>query len=220
MARPATSDADGSDLRVLDANPDQPAWLQPAWTRRAWSPDGSRFVVTATDSLAPDHNGIYTLRASDGAGPSRLTVTPSNCLDDAMGYSPDGSRMLFKRVCGAAGAPPNDTYTDLGTLFVVGVDGTVLTRLSPAGLEATGFTGMSADWSPDGSAIVFTGYVPSADSTSLFTVHPDGSELREIGSTDVGGYPLSGRRTAGTSRSRAGSVRDRRSGSFKLTGAA
>jgi len=74
-SRPATSDPDDSDFKILDAYPG----LEQALTCLDWSPDGARFIC-ATDvgsgNPNPADNGVYTLRSSDGGDLERVTATP------------------------------------------------------------------------------------------------------------------------------------------------
>jgi Tol biopolymer transport system component len=49
-----------------------------------------------------------------------------------------------------------------------------------------GRPGISEAWSPDEAMIAFTAFVKSADSTALYLVNPDGSDLRQIVPTTVG----------------------------------
>jgi Tol biopolymer transport system component len=85
---------------------------------------------------------------------------------------------VYSRIC----APDEQ-----GTLFRVTSDGTSTVQLSPSDVSVVeAYAHLSADWSPDGSSIAFAALVPSADSTALYVVRPDGSGLKQIVATDVG----------------------------------
>jgi hypothetical protein len=119
FVRPATANPDGSDFTLLDAYPNLPLHLG----CERWSPDASRLLCQSDDESSPATNGIYTVRSSDGGDLVRVTFQPEGRLDMPVGYSPDGSRILFLR---------NDPNGDWGDLFAVNTDGSGLLRLNPA----------------------------------------------------------------------------------------
>jgi TolB protein len=112
----------------------------------------------------PSRTGIYTIRASDGRGLSRITSNPDG--DDLPGdYSPDGKRLVFSRIDPSRPANANVA------LFVVNLDGSGLRRITPWGLP---FFEDGGRWSPDGRTILFD------DQRSLYVVHPDGSGMAKL----------------------------------------
>jgi Tol biopolymer transport system component len=182
--RPATVNADGSGFTVLDV-PQLPPDVDMGC--RAWSPDAARLLCQAIRFGGdPSLNGIYTIRASDGGGLRRLTVNPYPPQGDFGGgdipgdFSPDGSRFVFMRAKPGAGPVPDRNQT--GALFVANTDGTGLRQLMPYGLANSHDNGL-AHWSPDGTRILFA----SADG-SLFTIRPDGADLRAIPLKTGGGF--------------------------------
>jgi hypothetical protein len=73
--RPATVNADGSGFTVL-AVPQLPPDIDMGC--RVWSPDATRLLCQAIRFGGdPSLNGIYTIRAADGGGLTRLTVNPT-----------------------------------------------------------------------------------------------------------------------------------------------
>ncbi|MGE5178037.1 MAG: TolB family protein [Bacteroidota bacterium] len=106
-----------------------------------WSPDGKRIVFTGT-SYATGAANVYTILAT---GDSLLALT-SNGVSHAFAWSPDGSRILYvsRRAPDASYAFPIDTLRD------VTPDGTTVRTLLVLALDFIG-----ADYSPDGSHIVF-----------------------------------------------------------------
>jgi Tol biopolymer transport system component len=149
-----------------------------------------------------DDVGLYVVRASDSENLQRVTVTPAGCFDTNAVASPDGGDVLFVRFCGSE---------EHGVLFRVRTDGSHLEELSPSSasiVDALG--GMSADWSPDGSKVVFCTQPlpnPGDEPYTMFVENADGSELRQVVSSDVGAvtarWSPDGRSIAFTSKLRS-----------------
>jgi Tol biopolymer transport system component len=196
--RPATASPDGSGFSVLDALPNR----KQALGCGEWFPDGGRFLCDSSwdENANPADNGLYTVRASDGGDLSRVTVTPTGCADTHEALSPDERYVVFDRICGK---------DEVGVLYRVNEEGGKEIRISPPEVQATDAFGgpLSVDWSPDGSELVFSAYVPAADSTALYVVNADGTDPRQIVSTDVGAvsaqWSPDGRWIAFTSRYRS-----------------
>jgi hypothetical protein len=185
-ARPAVSNADGSDLKVLDAYPGLEKHIRPV----AWSADASRILVaTGGPDVTPTGNGLYTVRSSDGGDLVQLVATPDDDADSPQGYSADGSRVLFSRI----GVGPG--------IFVVDADGMGLRQLSPSNVipvDLDFWDAISADWSADGSQVAFAGFVPPDGSgqvhlkpnergaPALYVVNRDGTGLHTIVSPKLG----------------------------------
>jgi Tol biopolymer transport system component len=138
------------------------------------SPDGT-LLLCETFSEDGGRNGIHTVRASDGGGFQQITTNPGG--DDVPGsWSPDGKRIVFHRF------GPN---SDEG-VFVVNVNGTGLRQILPPTAQA----GIALNWSPQRNDIVFSRRVTPDVHSSLWIVHADGSDLREVNvqpSTACGG---------------------------------
>jgi TolB protein len=172
--RPATANPDGTGFTVLDAYPGRALFLNP----QAWSRDGSRILLSVSNNPDPANDGLYTVRASDGGDLTLVTPTPVTdppTTDFAMGYSFDGSRILFNRV----------SDTDQNALYSVGANGTGLVRLSPPRLSVFDpefFDSVSADWAPDDAKVTFAATWKGAPGrqSSLFVVDADGSGLRQL----------------------------------------
>jgi WD40-like Beta Propeller Repeat len=154
--RPATIALDGSGLQPLDAtvNPELNLGCGDV------SADGTRMVLEGFNDQRHEVEGIYTVRASDGGDPMRLT----HGHDGYPQYAPDGARVVFMRT--RPGVVPDGA----GALFVVNVDGTGLRRITPWG-DAF----LQQSWSPDGTWIAF-----QKPYGQLFLVHPDGSALHQV----------------------------------------
>jgi Tol biopolymer transport system component len=155
--RPAVVDSDGSNLRPLDAihNPDLNLGCGDV------SPDGTRIALEGFGQDGhPELDGIYSVRASDGGGLTRLLRGPVS----PPRFSPDGSQLsFFDSMAGVS--PPGS-----GALFVMGADSSDPRRITP-----WGYTFGDHGWSPDGAWIVF-----QRPFGQLYLVHPDGSGLHRV----------------------------------------
>ena len=183
VVRPLTVSPDGSGVTLLVV-PEAPANMD--IDCRAWSPNGTQLLCIG-QIFEGDHSmdGIYTIRAADGGGFTRLTTNPFPPTGDFGGgdlpgdYSPDGTQFVFVRA--KPGADP-EAHHQRGALFVENVDGTGLHQLVPYGL-ANSHDNAVARWSPDGSEILF-----ASDHGSLFVVHPNGTGVRRIPLDTGGGF--------------------------------
>jgi Tol biopolymer transport system component len=166
---PATFDVDGSGYSLLPI--DDPT-LQVGGG--AWSPDGSRVVSGAWDDTDPSREGLYTFRSTDGGGLVRLTAPANPSHDYGVGYSPDGSKVLFIRE-----VKPYD-HSGPMDVFVVRTDGSGLVRLNPPGITS----GLEAQsWSPDGQQVAFVaarGLWSWDGPNAVFVVDADGTNARRI----------------------------------------
>lgn len=174
--RPATANPDGSGFSFLSKT--RPFDLFCIY----WSPSGTRLLCHSEGIPNPADAGLYTVRSSDGGDAVRISATPQGYYDLVYGYSPDGSSILFGRF---------DFATNTGRLFKVDADGGHLVKLSPDGLrlvDLSYYDQVSADWSPNGTRVVFAALDPSKKDfvTALFVVQLDGSGLHQITPWDVG----------------------------------
>ena len=125
-----------------------------------WAPSGRELACEGQSEGDPRRNGVYTVRASDGKGLTRVTSNPGG-LDSPLAYSPDGSQLLFAR--GKSFESPHRA------LFVAPVSGGQPRRITPRG-----YADDLASWSPDGRTIVF------GTNGELYRVGADGHGLAEI----------------------------------------
>ena len=173
-----------------------------------WSPDDSRIACEGWDDMDPSRSGIYTIRASDGGDLQRLTETPEGAVDLPGDYSPDGTHLIFKRAGDEQSGPLLTLDLKDGSLkqfsrtevedpgrfspdgkSVLSSDGTRVIIMDLKGqpvryIEKDGSHLFGPVWSPDGDWIAFSGGAagPSAD---IFISRPDGSDQRQITSTDA-----------------------------------
>lgn len=129
----------------------------------AYSPDGTEISFDQdVGDKRPKVHGIFIANAN-GTGARRVTrgIATKKAFDTESQWSPDGTRIAFTRVKNAKEA----------AIFVVGVDGRGLKRLTPWALDAT-----SPDWSPDGTRILFNSYFDfhPGHSSNLFSIRPTG----------------------------------------------
>jgi len=125
----------------------------------AWSPDGSRIAFV---SDRDGHFQVYTMR-SDGTDQIRLSHDDTRDFNPQ--WSPDSTRLVY--------------YADNGDrhdqVWVMNADGSQPQRL-------TGGTGhnLFPAWIPDGRRIIFTAMRGDDTRTHIYTMKPDGSDLRRL----------------------------------------
>jgi hypothetical protein len=171
--RPATVNPDGSDFRVLEP-PGAPFDM----FCDAWSPDATRILC----GFGGDAPGVFSIRASDGGDPVRLSTNPYGAGELPGDYSPDGTHIVFMRTKPGAGSNPDRTQQ--GALFVAKADGTEPRQITPYGL-ANSHDNAFAHWSPDGREILF-----GSAQGLLYLVHPNGGGLTPIHLQTDGGSSL------------------------------
>ncbi|MBW8772175.1 MAG: PD40 domain-containing protein, partial [Gemmatimonadetes bacterium] len=118
-----------------------------------WSPDGSTIVFSASDTTSYEL-ALYALDVTTGAV-RRLTTPPTGWVGDLYpSFSPDGQRILYRRV---------NYYYCCGMIqdyFVVRLTGGGPTRLT---FESSNWGAanldpyyLGGDWSPNGGSVVIT----------------------------------------------------------------
>ena len=141
----------------------------------AWSPDGTQIAFDADLGDHPAKQGIYIADA-DGSNLHRVTTLPPKAeIDLTPRFSPDGTQLLFTRYRGFRPLKNGRISSENGAVFTVGVDGNGLRRLTPWGNTAN-----DADWSPDGTRIVFEAYPGRSNRGDVYTVDADGGNLTNI----------------------------------------
>jgi DNA-binding beta-propeller fold protein YncE len=168
--------ADGTGRRVVFPE-DSPVHYE----RISFSPDGSRI---AFDNYLVDGYGIETANP-DGTEIARLT---DGANDSWASWSPDGSKILFSStrydpsVEGCEPGFPHEFQcpTDI---YVMDEDGSNIVRLTddPAGE-------FMPVWSPQGDQIAFVreGDLVAGTHEAVYTMRPDGSDVRQVSSADGG----------------------------------
>lgn len=130
-----------------------------------WSPDASHFVCEGSNDANGKVNGIYTIRASDGGGLTRVT-NAGGLSDIPIAYSPDGRQIVF----GRNHSDNSGNCVAPSAIYIVNIDGSNLRRITPPG-----YCDDDGSWSPDGSRIAFV-----MNDGTIYTVHPDGTGLTSL----------------------------------------
>ena len=157
---------DGSGLKPVNPGGCQ----QPCRAEQngAWSPDGKHIAFTKAIVLSESYEdqGIWIMN-DDGSQPRQVSVPkpPQRYQDDFPAWSPDGSRIIFRRV---------DGMEYQSALLVIGVDGSGMKEIVSKKVDAT-----EPAWSPDGTLIAFKSPVTSLEGRepNIYLIHADGSEM-------------------------------------------
>jgi Tol biopolymer transport system component len=121
---------------------------------------GTRLACEGWDDSHPSRTGIYEVRAADGGGLTRVTISHDGGHDTPGDYSPDGRQIVFIHT--------NPADEEHGMLMVVNVNGTDEHALTDQKV------GLASSWSPDGRTIL------SEADESLLLVPVDGGQPRPI----------------------------------------
>jgi Tol biopolymer transport system component len=145
----------------------------------AWSPDGKTIAFSRlADPSLPIEEATLYLADADGSQLRALGPEPVRGVSPA--WSPDGRRIAFVSfvdhngpACPVDGCPPS------GEIYVVGADGTGLTRLTASEADDEHPT-----WSPNGSRIAFaSGFLLAGQGHPpwLMTIPSAGGSATRIG---------------------------------------
>lgn len=188
-----TTRADGSDMTEILQRRRRPIGPQ-------WSPDGTRIAY----SCGSRYGDICVMDAF-GSDNTRVTDSPEQ-HDGDVAWAPDGQQLIFVRnatmiildltsgeettviapvvdphspVWSPDGSKIAVTATGSGAtdVFTMNVDGSEVRNLT----NDDRYEGEVIDWSPDGSELVFSGYIDSYNGGwALQIISADGSERRRV----------------------------------------
>jgi len=146
----------------------------------SWSPDGRWLLFDSDRGDYPRSQGIYKI-PSDGSGPPQRITTLSvpGGWQELARFSPDGTRISFDEVRGGRElqqGQPGKIVSEQAAIFTVRPDGSDLRQITPWGIH-----GGDADWSPDGTKLVFSGQPPHPGNIGdILVVDADGSHLKDL----------------------------------------
>ncbi len=173
-----TVGADGSEpTRLFATTPDYVSYGIPRKDRIVgpplWSPDGRRltfiratthpdYVALATDEEREfDPVSVVHVIEANGSGLRAVAEFGTHTLESSLSWSPSGTEILF-------------TLGD-GHIYVADADSGSYRQIGK---------GSRASWSPDGSRIAI---FDDSSSDYIFTIAPDGSDVRVLVRKDPGG---------------------------------
>ncbi|MDQ1638475.1 MAG: hypothetical protein QOF62_1814 [Pyrinomonadaceae bacterium] len=109
---------------------------------------------------------IYSMN-TDGSGLARLTINSSN--DDHPRWSPNGTKILFQSDRDSTPPDPENPGPTKQDIYVMNADGSGQTRLTTDSADDC-----NAEWSPDGSKIVFQS-LRNGSYYQVYLMNPDGT---------------------------------------------
>lgn len=146
----------------------------------AFSSDGRRIVFVRESTDADGYQGPAAIATMDLVSGQVTELTPTSPAGGVRpGWSPDGSHIVFWRYGSKDDSGPLPPI--MSGVFIVDADGQNLHQVTPLTLDA-----QDAAWSPDGTRIVFlspSAALPDGSSTDhgdIYTIRPDGSDVRRL----------------------------------------
>ena len=148
----------------------QPLTSQAGWEGSpALSPDGQSIAFTWTEKLDRPKQ-IYVKQLNDSE-PVKLTDSESEGRIGSLVWSPDGSRIAFKR-----------EYRHSGSIFAIPSSGGHEKKLLDV---ENPHSGLAIDWSPDGAQLAFSEKMPGLDHVAIYLFNIGTGEKRKLTSPPV-----------------------------------
>jgi len=150
-----------SAMRVVNAGGSNLRSLADGFTG-GWSPDGQRVVYSSRGPLGVPAD-VWVVN-SDGTGAQQITSNPAS--EQAIAFSPDGSKILFLVDSGGQ-----------SDIWIMNADGSSRQNLTNSPARERG-----ASWSPDGRRILFVSNVPAPDhiNGTLYSMAAAGTDARPL----------------------------------------
>jgi TolB protein len=182
-----------SDLFLMNTDGTEQTYLIRG-SSATWSPDGKNIVFHASASgaglptttdpgAATSDSDIFVANVddllADVAEPHNITNS-SGVIDNDPDWSPDGTKIVYT-AHSVNDIPPGPVFNyPTAEVFVIDVDGSG----TPVQLTTNNEEERAAEWSPDGSKIVFMCRYGGSD-FEICTINPDGSGLVQVTNNTV-----------------------------------
>lgn len=132
-----------------------------------WSPDRTHLLFDFFDENGDVHVG----RIAPGGG--EFVQLTDDAFSGEPDYSPDASTIVVSK----SSVADEDAAEFTTTLWVMDADGSDPHPLLDEGEAGYDWEG---EYSPDGSEVAFTRYGPARDTTAVFIVRADGTDVRQL----------------------------------------